>query len=118
MLQGDCDQIGSGGLELLAGSEEGDGRVRALVQQVLGAIRNLWILLHDHLDVVLIAPRLGELDDLRHEIDRRQRPDAADHTDLERPARAMGWLAQGIIRIAAVDVEDRDRERRRQCSMH
>jgi hypothetical protein len=50
------------------------------------AVRNLRVLLHDHLDVVLVSARWRVAHDLVHEIDRGRRADATDDAQLEYPA--------------------------------
>ena len=51
---------------------------------MLGAVRNLWILLDDHLDVILVAPRFREAHDLAHEVDRREWPDSSHDAGIHR----------------------------------
>ena len=74
---------------------------------MLGPVGDLRVLLHDHLDVVLIAGGLGQSDDLTHKIDRRQRANSTHHANLERFARPIGRLMEGKICVTLVDVDNR-----------
>ncbi|MNN06492.1 hypothetical protein D3C81_1192840 [compost metagenome] len=98
---GNC--VGAGALQSLAGRIHGHRRVGFILQQIGRAIRNLRVLLHHHLDMVLIPACRRAGNDLAHEINRSCR---ANTTHDAQPERQFTGLACALSRKRGVEVVD------------
>ena len=106
-ITGNRDDVGLIRFKSLARRVQGDCRIDAVADQVLGSIRYLRILFDNQFDMLLIPSSRSVPHDLVHEIDGRRRPDAAHHPDLELFGLLPRQIGHGIVGVDLVRVDDR-----------
>ncbi|MCY1308299.1 hypothetical protein D9M68_912540 [compost metagenome] len=75
------------------------------MQEIRCAIGDLRILLDDHLDVVLVAPRRRVFHHLAHEVHRSGWPDTTDDAELEGWSGSCGLAGSRVVGIDLIDVD-------------
>jgi hypothetical protein len=68
-----------------ARAHRGERRRAAALEDRRDPVRHPGVRDHDHRQVILLAPGRAEADQLRHEVDGRRRPHAAQHPEHGRP---------------------------------
>ena len=117
-IAGNRDGIGTVRFQSLTGGEHRDARVFPVADQIGGAIGNLRILLHHHLEVILIALGACQPHHLAHEVHRRGGPDAAQHTQLELPPFLLAVMSQRVLGVDSIGIQQRHRNQGLQRGHH
>ncbi len=103
------DQVSLTRLQFPARRIERQRRIGTVGDEMSGAIRDLRILFHQHLEVILVAMRGRVPHYLVEEIDCSCRAYTAYDTELERPLARRHRLRHNIVRVDAVRIEHRHR---------